>query len=189
MTKQITIILLIALTFVGCNNFFDNINDRVNNDIKNSETEMITDVEILVGTFREKYKKVKKRSIDSLVIKRVTNLYCSVNETLKYIDSLKSEMNKLDNKDLKNTDLIKNKFLNEGIGDSVFNRVKQSYTYTIDVALTDTSKSRLRKERDTYTEETKRQFFELTEPLGVRMILYGIELELIKDATQSLYGY
>ena len=62
-------------------------------------------------------------------------------------------------------------------------------TFAIDVALADTTKSRLKTAQDTYTTETKKQFFELNGPLGVNMILYGIESELIKDGTRSLYGY
>lgn len=150
---------------------------------------MQSDVSDAKIAFRDTYQNALQVSSDSAVIGKIKNLYTFIDETTKYIDSLKSEMNKLDDKDLKNTDLIKKIFLNDGVGDSVFNKVKLSYSFAIEIALADTTKSRLKKAQDIYTTETKKQFFELNGPLGVNMILYGIESELIKNGTKSLYGY
>ena len=98
-------------------------------------------------------------------------------------------MNKLDDKDLQSSSLIKKIFLNDQIGDTVFNKVKLAYSKAIDISIADTTKSRLKKAQDTYTTETKKQFFEMNGPLGVSMILYGIQSELIKDGTKSLSEY
>jgi hypothetical protein len=91
--------------------------------------------------------------------------------------------------DTKNIELVKQMFLNNGIGDMVFKRVKQSYSITIAIAFADTTKTRLRKVQETFSEETKKQFFGLNSPLGVAMILYGIESELIKDGSRCLAGH
>jgi hypothetical protein len=95
-------------------------------------------------------------------------------------------MNKLDNMDTRNIELVKDLFLNYGLGDSVFNKVKQSYSLASEIASADTTKLRLMEVRETFSEEMKKHFFGLNNPLGVNMILYGVELELIKDGTISL---
>ena len=98
-------------------------------------------------------------------------------------------MDELDDIDTKNIELIKQMFLYDGIGDSVFTKVKHSYLLTIDISVADTTKTRLKKVTETYSDETQKQFFQKNGPLGVNMILYGIESELIKDATRCLAGH
>jgi len=56
----------------------------------------------------------------------------------------------------------------------------------IEVARADTTKSRLRKAQETYTVETKTQFFQMIGPLGVNMIPYGIEAELLRDGARTI---
>jgi hypothetical protein len=189
MTLKSYLVLILITTLVSCGDISKNIEETVDNGIKDTKTEMTSDIANSKGTFTETYKNIILGSTDSLVIKKITKFYFNINETSKYIDSLKTEINKLDDKELKNTDLIKKIFLNDGIGDRVFDRVKSSYTFAIDIALADTAKRRLKKTQDIYTAETKKQFFESNGPLGVNMLLYGIESELLKDGTKSLYGY
>ena len=166
-----------------------NIQETVDNAAKYAQAEMTADITNSKVAFEDTYKKALQGSTDSSLTKRLTKLYLTTNETSKYIDSLQTEMRKLDNKDVKNNDLIRKIFLSDGIGDKVFDKVKFSYNCAIDIALADTTKARLKTAQDIYTSETKKQFFELNSPGGVNMILYGIESELIKDGTKSLYGY
>ncbi len=176
-------------TLISCGDIYKNIEETVDNSVKDAKVEMTSDVANLKVEFTETYKKVIERSTDSSVIKKIIALYSNINETSKYIDSVKIEIDKLDDQDVKNINVIKKIFLNDGIGDSVFNKVKLSYTYAINIALADTMKSSLKNVQDMYTTETKKQFFELNGPLGINIILGGIESKLIKDGTRSLYGY
>ena len=173
----------------SCDNLIRNANEKVENSIKMSKMVMDSDVVSAKKTFSETYEKVLQSTKDSTLNKKIVDLYLKISETSNYIDSLKLEMNKLDDKDLQSTSLVKKIFLNDGIGDSVFNKVKFSYTQAINTSITDTTKLRLKKALDTYTAETKKQFFGMNGPLGVNMILYGIQSELIKDGTKSLYEY
>lgn len=189
MKRHIIFILTTVTTFTSCDNMIQKVNQQVENSIKTSKMVMDSDVVSAKETFSETYEKVLQSTTDSSVSRKIVDLYSKINGTSNYIDSLKLEMNKLDDKDLQSSTLVKKIFLNDGIGDSVFNKVKLSYTQAIDIALTDTAKSRLKKVQDIYTTETKKQFFEMNGPLGANMILYGIQSELIKDGTRSLYGY
>ena len=187
--KLYIIILTVMATFISCGNMIQKTNEQVENSIKTSKLVMDSDVVKEKEIFSKTYRIAFQSTTDTLVSQKITQLYSEIYITAIYIDSINSKVNKLDNKDMRNSKFIKEVFLNEGIGDSIFNKVKASYTNAINIALSDTAKSRLKKVQDTYTNETKKQFFEMNEPFGVSMILYGIESELIKDGTRSLYGY
>jgi hypothetical protein len=166
-----------------------NANEQVENSIKTSKMTMDSDVVSAKKTFAETYDNALQNKPDSTVSQKIIDLYVNINETSHYIDSLQFEINKLDDKDLQSSALIKKMFLNDQIGDTVFNKVKLAYSKAIDISKIDSTKSRLKKVQDTYTTETKNQFFKMNGPLGVSMILYGIQSELIKDGTKCLSEY
>jgi hypothetical protein len=188
MTRQTPIILTILISLFGCD-FSKQVKERVDNEVKDAKVEMESDISLAKSDLEKSYNQMLQQSNDSGLSIKVTYFYSSIIKTSRYIDSLRAEMNKLDEMDTKNIDLIKDMFINNGLGDSVFNQVRQSYSLAVDIATADTTKSRLKNVRETYSEETKKQFFELNNPLGVNMILYGIESELIKDGTRSLSGH
>ncbi len=187
MKRHAIIAIIILITFVSCDNIIRKANEQVENSIKTSKIAMDSDVVAAKQTFEVTFEEAFKTSTDSTVSKKMIDLYTKIRETSNYIDSLKFEMNKLDCKDLQSSEVVKKIFINDGIGDSVINKVKLSYSRAIEIASADTTKSRLKKVQDIYTAETKKQFFEMTGPLGVNMILYGIQSELIKDGTKSLH--
>jgi len=188
MTRQTLIILTILTSLFGCD-FSNQVKERVDNGVKDAKVEMESDISLAKSDLEKSYNQMIQQSNDSVLSNKVTDFYSGIIKTSKYIDSLRAKMNKLDDMDTKNVELIRDMFINNGLGDSVFNQVKQSYSLAIDIATADTTKSRLMNVRETYSEETKNQFFKLNGPLGVNMILYGIESELIKDGTRSLSGH
>ncbi len=189
MKRHTLIIFIILITLIGCDNMVRNANEQVENSIKTSKMAMDLDVVSAKKTFAEMYDKALQNKPDSIVSEKITDLYLKINQTSQYIDSLQFEINKLDDKDLQSSTLIKKIFLNNQIGDSIFNKVRLAYGKAIEISIINTTKSRLKKVQDTYNAETKKQFFEMNGPLGVSMILYGIESELIKDGTKSLSEY
>jgi len=188
MTRQIFIISIILIGLLGCD-FSKNVKDRVDNGVKDAKVEMESDISRSKSEFEKSYGKIVQHSKDSVFLIKVTDLYSSITKTSKYIDSLRIEMDKLDALDTKNIELLKQMYLYNGIGDSVFNKVKRSYSITIDIAIADTTKLRLRKAQEIFSKETEKQFFELNSSLGINMILYGIESELIKDGSRCLTGH
>ncbi|MDX5348034.1 MAG: hypothetical protein LPJ89_10815, partial [Hymenobacteraceae bacterium] len=165
------------------------VKERVGNEVKDAKLAMESDILLVNSDLKKSYNQILQQSDDSTLIIKVHRLYFTITRTSKYIDSLRNEMNKLDEMGTKNVKFVKDIFFNNGVGDSVFYQVRQSYSLAIDIALADTTKSRLKNVRETFSEESKKQFFELNNPLGVNTILYGIESELIKDGTRSLNGY
>jgi len=157
--------------------------------VKDAKLEMDADISNAKSDFEKSFNQTLKQSKDSILTAKVSDLYSSITMTSLYIDSLRKAMDKLDDMDIKNIELIKQMFLYNGIGDSVFTKVKHSYSLTIDIAVTDSTKTRLKKATETYSDETQKQFFQQNGPLGVNMILYGIESELIKDGARCLSGH
>lgn len=188
MTRQTLIILTILTTLIGCN-FSEQVKNKVDSGVKDAKLEMDEDISNAKSDFEKSFNQTLKQSKDSILTTKVVDLYSRVTKTSLYIDSLRKVMDKLDDMDTKNIELIKQMFIYDGIGDSVFAKVKHSYSLTIDIAVADTTKTRLKNVTETYSDETQKQFFQQNSPLGVNMILYGIESELIKDGTRCLAGH
>ena len=188
MTGQTLIILTAFMTLFGCN-FSEHVKQRVDNGVKDAKVQMNSEISQAKSDFAESYRQVFSQAQDSVFSIKVSDLNSSITKTSYYIDSLRAEMDKLDNMDTKNVELVRQIFLHNGIGDRVFSKLKESYSITIDIAAADTTKRRLRKVLESFSEETKKQFFELNSPLGVTMILYGIESELIRDGSRCLAGH
>ncbi|MFN0202574.1 MAG: hypothetical protein ACKVTZ_13705 [Bacteroidia bacterium] len=188
MIRQSLIILTFLTSFFGCN-FSDQVKERVNNGVKDAKVEMEADISLAKSDFKKSYRQTLQLSNDTVLSIKLTDFYSNLTKTSIYIDSLRIEISKLDNMDTKNVELMNFMFMNNGLGDRVFNQVRQSYSLAIDIAIADSTKTRLRTVRETYSAESKKQFFELNSPLGVNLILCGIESELIKNGTRSLAGH
>ncbi len=188
MTIQTLIILTILTPLIGCN-FNEQLKNKVDSGVKDAKLEMDADISNAKSDFKKSFNLMLKQSNDSLLTTKVIDLYSRVTKTYLYIDSLRKFMDKLDDMDTKNIGLIRQMFLYDGIGDSIFANVNHSYSLTIDIALADTTKTRLKNVTETYSDETKKQFFQQNSPVGVNMILYGIESELLKDGTRCLAGH
>ncbi|MCD9014396.1 hypothetical protein [Parachryseolinea silvisoli] len=188
MPRQTLIILTILISLFGCD-FRKEVKERIDNGVKDVKSKMEYDISLAKSDLAKSYNQMLQESSDSVLSMKATAVYLSLVKTSTYIDSLRGEMNKLDDMDIRNVELVKNMFINNGLGDSLFNQVRKSYSLAVDIAPADTLKSRLKNVRETYSEETKKQFFGSNGPLGVNMVLYGIESELIKDGSRSLSGY
>lgn len=188
MKKQLLIILTISTTLFACN-FSKQIKDKADNDIKSVKVAMDSDMSNAKTEFSKLYNQALQQPRDSVFSTNANDLYWSITNTLEYIDSLRIEMDKLDYMNVKNMEVIQRMFLYKGIGDSVFNKIKYSYSLAAQIALADSSKSRLIKVREGFTRDKKILLFEVQTPLGVNMILHGIEMDLIKDGSKSFYEH
>ena len=132
MTRQTLIILTILISVFGCD-FSKQVQERVDDGVKDAKAEMESDISLGKSDLGKSYNQMLQRSDDSLLLIKVTAFYSSIIKTSKYIDSLRAEMNKLDDMDTRNVEFVKYMFINNGLGDSVFNQVKQSYSLAIDI--------------------------------------------------------
>lgn len=182
------LVLIISIVLFGCN-FSSSVKHSVSDGIKDVKFEMKRDISDAMSQFELTYKNTSKQSKDSIFIAKLNELYNSIKNTSEYIDSLRAETIGYNDMDVNNIDYSERIYINLGTADSLFKKVKSSYSLAIEIAKADTTKSRLKAVQVNFNEKTKTTYFELGTPLMVNMILFGIESELIKDGTRCLIGY
>lgn len=191
--KLIGIVFVILLC--GCDYFNpERVKERVEADIETASSEMTINYAEAKDTFNLTYRRALQATSDTLVIKNLQKFYSIFIETIDYMDSLKIEMQKLDKSDRNNTKLVKQIFITDGIGDTLFNKLQLSYTIAETIALTSEKKSAIIRSRanaldEPNTEKRIEQYFGMNMPLGTAMIIYGFETELLKIGLESLDGY
>jgi hypothetical protein len=141
--------------------------------------------------FNTRYQTALNKTTDSTTNQKIKTLYHSITTTSSYIDSLRNELNKLDNNDVKNVETIKNIFLNHEIGDSLFKKLNSSLLLAENIAINQTTKSSVKNIGDNMLiqrdlNKFNGQYFSLNGPLGVSWLLSGFESELYKAGTESL---
>lgn len=119
---------------------------------------------------------------------KLNDFYMVIMGNLNYIDSLKTEVNKLDNLDTENVKILRVMFINNGIADSVFNKVNASCVSAQSISM--------KKNKYTITEycnnllndkETlKKNLFSINNPSGVSMLLYGFQFEILNIGNIAL---
>jgi len=192
--KQLSLLAVaIAVTLIGCENFSKRVNEHIDSGVMDAKIEMSKNVSEAKTAFHDTYNKAINSVTDSTIKNQLRSYNSSVIDVTNYIDSLSTAMNKLDHKDVKNVEVVKNIFLYDGIGDSLFNKVNLSYMLLDNITLV-ASKSALTNSRNNMlsngdVNKFKELYFGLNGPLGVVMILNGMETEVLKSGTQSLKDF
>lgn len=180
---------LLTLTFLlGCNNLGSHIEQNVDSNIATAKQDMDAEVEKSKQDFIAAYQIAEKSSDDKLALQTFkANLISADN----YLDSLKTEMDKLDEMDVHNVELVKSTFLYKGAGDSIIYKLNNTIATAQAVAKTEKQKAAIKASGDSLgiaaTPDTwKEQTFGLTNPLGASMILYGLRAELYNIGMKAL---
>ncbi len=188
MIRQTIILLTIWAILMSCD-FSAQVKETVANQLEDAKVELAADVAYAKSEFSKSVHQTLEQSKDSSLSGHVNALYASITKTSNYIDSLRATTDKLDPINPEGVELIKKEFIDKGMGDSLFDKVKYSYSLAIELAIADSTKTRLQHLKDTYTEENKKLFFEHTGPLATAIILYGMESELLKNGSMCLIGH
>ncbi|RYD81703.1 MAG: hypothetical protein EOP53_05715 [Sphingobacteriales bacterium] len=162
MVKKLLVILIFVLELYSCENISNKIKNQVDNSLQDAEKELISDLGNSKDIYNKNYNSALQSSTDANYINKLKNLDSTVNTTSKYLDSLLALLKKYDDYDPNNISEVKRIFVTEGVGDSIFFKVKATYSYAEKIAISDSSKMSLRKVRETYNEETKKLYFLLT---------------------------
>lgn len=178
MARIISFILILSTLSLACIDVEKNVDD--------AKTEMDSEIIAETKKFKESYELVIQQSTDNVFMSKVSTLHHEASTVVQYIDSLRQEMKKLDNADTRNVETIRNIFINNSIGDSVFYKIKKTYRSAIDLASKETTRRMIEQHNTMLSLETQKHSFELNSPLGVSMLLFGLELQLIQDVTQVL---
>ena len=188
---KIIILTIIILSLYRCSYFAP---DKVRQDIEANfgdvELEMDSGYSKAKKAFNIKYERLLQAKIDSIDKKNIIFFYNQTLGTLNYIDSLKLEINKLDDEDFKNISVIKKMFVTDGIGDTVFSKLKLSYELAESISISPKTKSTINKSKVNMLQETNLAdyYFGLDGPKAALMTLYAFEKELLKVAGLATDG-
>lgn len=146
---------------------------------------MNAEVEKSKQDFTATYQAAERSTNDQLALQDLQIFRTTFTSTDNYLDSLKTEMDKLDEMDVRNVELVKSTFLYKGVGDTIVNKLKASIVAAQSIARTETQKKAIKVSSDSLGIEPnsdlwKEQTFGMTNPLGASMVLYGLRMELHK---------
>jgi len=199
--KQVFILLLAITSFIllivlsyGCGNVGRNTERLVDNEISKSKIEMANEIENNKIQFNGLCEKALNDTKDIASKEKLERLQESVIQTAIFLDSLKKEMDKLDEFDGRSVDIVKNVFLYHNAGDSIFSKLKSTIGGAEETALNNDNKVSIINMRDSLLDEPdsrkwNEQLFGLTNSLGASMILYGIQIQLYRIGMEALKGY
>jgi hypothetical protein len=182
--------LTLTLLF-GCNNLSGHIEQQVDSKVERAKQDMSAEVQRAKEDFTAHFKATEENQADILIKRKLQELKFSIISTDSYLDSLKREMGKLDENDVRNVELVKATFLYNGVGDSIFNKLKRSIAAAENAAKTDQQKIAIISASEslftaTSADKWKEQMFGLTNPLGASMIIYGLQTELYNIGIKAL---
>ena len=182
MTHRTILSLAVLTTLLSCN-FSNQIKDEANSTEKTAKIAMDAELYSVKADFSKAYEMLRHRQLDSSFSTQSSTIYQEINSTVKYLDSLRLEMDKLDNMAPENVKLVRYLFLEKRIGDSIMQKLNYSYQLIINSTTAKADKLRFIEVQATFSEETKKNSFQLNSPFGVSILLFGFESELFKHGT------
>ncbi|GAA4728742.1 hypothetical protein [Flavisolibacter ginsenosidimutans] len=183
---------LLTLTFLfGCNSVSEHIEQQVDSNIETAKQDMNAEIEKSKEEFREAYQLAEKSNSDKFGLQNLQTFKTTFTSTDNYLDSLKTEMDGLNDKDVHTVELVKSIFLYKGAGDSIINKLNRTIAIGKAVARTEKQKVAIKAMNDSLgiapnPDRWKEQTFGLTGPLGASMVLYGLRTELYAIGMKTL---
>jgi len=152
---------------------------------------MNVEVEKSKQDFIAAYNTVEKSTAEKLVQQDLQIFRETFSNADHYLDSIKTEMDKLDEMDVHNMELVKSTFLYKGVGDTIVSKMKASVAAAQSVARTEAQRAAIKNASDSLgiapnTDRWKEQTFGMANTLGASMILYGLRTELYKIGMEAL---
>jgi hypothetical protein len=187
-------IISISLFFLSCSITIKQAEQeaeaQISDEIQNLEGEM----DRKKADFHQLYQKASANTSDTSVKRMLADLEATVSGTVKFLDSMRWEMNRMDIMDVNNFERVRILFLYKGPGDTLLNKLKSSSTLAINSARTITTKSAIKSVSDSLLLEQdamkwKAHYFEPTNSLAASMILYDLQTELLKMGKLSISDY
>jgi hypothetical protein len=186
-----TLPLLTLTLLLGCNSLSGHIEQQVDSKVETAKQEIEAEVEKAKQDFIATYQAVEKSSADKVALQDLQTFRATFSSADNYLDSLKSEMDKLDEMDIRNVALVKSTFLYKGVGDTIVSKFKASLAAAQSIARTEPQRTAIKASSnslgiDPSPDTWKEQTFGMTNPLGASMVLYGLRAELYKIGLKAL---
>lgn len=186
------ILQLLTLTLLlSCNNLSGHIEQQVDSKAETAKQDMNAEVEKSKREFIATCQTVEKNTADRLALQKLQTFKATITVADNYLDSLKTEMDKMDDMDVHNVELVKSTFLYNGAGDSIIHKLNNMIAAAQAIAKTDKQKAAIKASSDSLGiasnfDTWKEQTFGLTNPLGASMILYGLRTEVYNIGKKAL---
>jgi hypothetical protein len=183
-----TLPLLTLTLLLGCNSFSGHIEQQVDSKVETAKQDMNAEVEKSRLDFIAAFQAAEKANVDKTSLQ---TFKATLTSTDNYLDSLKTEMDKLDEMDVRNVELVKSTFLYKGVGDSIIGKLRSTIVAAQTLAKTEKQKAAIKTSSDALgiepnPDKWKEQAFGMTDPLGISMVLSGLRTELHKMAMKVL---
>jgi hypothetical protein len=191
MYRNICLLIISTSIFIGCGNVSDNVKNNIGEDVQAVMASLKDSVATGKVKFGISYNAAIHKSADSNAKQRIDTLQQSIITTSNFIDTLIYDVDKLENDDVNNVQVVKTIFISDGKGVSLYNSLNTSYQIALDHAINTTTKSEINKSRDNLfggqdANKFSTMMFSANSPLGVKMFLYGAEIELLHVGQNSL---
>lgn len=189
MKKYLPITLLIIL-ISGCN-FSQKTENFVKEQLKWSTSQMEKTYQQEKSTFDLLAEQAVSISKDSITTERIVNFHSKTCDALEFIDSVKKGMDKLNEitNNTESTKLIKETFINKGLADTLFNICDQVFSAAEKIDYSGKKKTEIKNSRDNLlgnSDQKKQTYFGMNSPMGVSLLLFGFQTELLNVATSVL---
>lgn len=182
-TSMRIFIVLFSLLITACN-------DR-SGDLSAVKSEMTKDVKKLKEEFSSSCKEALMSVDDSLGRQKIQNLCHSIDDANSYLDSVKSEMDKFDGRDVNNVEMVRVKFVYRGVGDSVLNKVKSSMVVAQEASSTKQQLYSIKAVRDSLfdkpNDKLNEELFGMSGSAGASLIIYGLQTELYRVGKMAVH--
>ena len=134
--KNVIIALTLSL-FMSCSYFNPNsVNKRITDGFTEVNEQLARDYAANKDDLNNNYKQAIKNTPDSLTKEKISLYYSVLTKTCNYTDSIRTELNKIDVTDNKNSQIIEKSFILNGTADSCLKRIKLTCELAKQVSLT-----------------------------------------------------
>lgn len=152
---------------------------------------MRNDIQKARDNFTALYQAQAKDSANSLHRQQLLQLYRVVGDTGDYLDSLKLEMDKMNEMEVNNSYKVKAIFMYKGAGDSIINKFNRTISMAMVLAKTEEQKALIAAASQNLFNEAdpnkwKENQFGMLSSLGASMIIYGFQSQLYQVGTAAL---
>ena len=192
--KSYFFLILITILFNQCTYFSqEKVEERIKTNFNVAERTMVTNFTKDSLKFAIKYQRILKLSNDSATLGNLEYFYLSLTQALKFIETLDSNLSSINDAKSAN-EKVKSIFVESSIGDSLFNKIKLAYVWAENISLEDSTRNEIKKSLggvvgEPLQEQQLYQYFGNNTPTGAKMILYGIEMELLSVGNEALDNY
>lgn len=185
------LIYSLCLFFFGCIDVNKEVNDTIDSVSKNADIDMESDLLNIKKSFDSTYI-IALNNCNSDRKEKLMNYKSVLIKTTNYIDSVSNDLSKYDNEDVRSNNLIKEKFIEAELGDSIYNKIRTTLNFAEEISKNKSIKDSIHQISknalsDFNVKNWKNNFFSLNSPNGTMMVLYGFKYELFKTSIISLH--